>query len=52
MIHSDKYQPNIYPINGDTPPASIARAQAIDPTETLNRERVDEIGRTGVVGYL
>ena len=51
-IHSSYYMPNIYPIKGDTVKASISRAQAIDPTVTLNREKVEEIGRDGVVGYL
>ena len=51
MIHSSFYQPNIYPLYGDVEPAEIDRAQAIDPTITLNREKVEEIGRDGVVGY-
>jgi len=32
--------------------AEIDRAQAIDPTVSLNREKVEEIGRDGVVGWL
>lgn len=52
MIHSSYFKPNIFPINGDVAPASIARAQAIDPTISLNREKVEEIGRDGVVGWL
>lgn len=51
MIHSSYYQPRIFPLYGDVAPAEIDRAQAIDPTTTLNREKVEEIGRDGVVGY-
>jgi len=51
MIHSSYYQPRVFPLYGDVAPAEIDRAQAIDPTTTLNREKVEEIGRDGVVGY-
>ena len=52
MIHSSYYKPRIFPINGDVSDAEIDRAQTIDPTVTLNREKVEEIGRDGTVGYL
>ena len=52
MIHSSYYRPRIFPIKGDTADAEIDRAQAIDPTISLNREKVEEIGRDGIVGYL
>lgn len=52
MIHSSLYQPRIFPLYGDVAPAEIDRAQAIDPTTGLNRERIEEIGRDGVVGYV
>jgi len=52
MIHSSYYRPRILPINGDVDSAEIDRAQSIDPTATLNREKVEEIGRDGAVGYL
>lgn len=52
MIHSSYLRPHIFPLNGDVSPAEIDRAQTIDPTETLNRERVEEIGRKGAVGYI
>ena len=52
MIHSSKYQPRIFPITGTNDDAEIDRAQAIDPTISLNREKVEEIGRDGIVGYL
>jgi len=52
MIHSSYYRPRIFPILDDVADAEIDRAQAIDPTITLNREKVEEIGRDGAVGYL
>ena len=52
MIHSSYFKPRIFPIIGDSVPAEIDRAVAIDPTVSLNREKVEEIGRDGVVGYL
>ena len=52
MQHSSKYKPRMFPINGDTVPAEIDRAQAIDPTISLNREKVEEIGRALPVGWL
>ena len=52
MIHSSYYKPRVFPIKGDTVPPEIDRAQAIDPTVSLNREKIEELGRDGVVGYL
>ncbi len=52
MIHATKYEPRIYPINGIGDDAEVDRAQTIDPTVALNKEKVEEIGREGVVGYL
>ena len=52
MIHSSYYRPRIWSITGDVEGAEIDRAQSIDPTISLNRDKVEEIGRDGVVGYL
>lgn len=52
MIHSSYFKPRIFPHDGDCAPAEIDRAQAIDPTVSLNREKIEEIGRDGVVGYI
>ena len=52
MIHSSYYKPRIFPFNGNCAPAEIDRAQAIDPTISLNREKVEEIGNPNIVGYI
>ena len=52
MIHSSYYKPNIIPVLGTGSVAEIDRAQAIDPTVSLNRDKIEEIGRDGAVGYL
>lgn len=52
MINSSYYRPRIFPIKGTGDDAEIDRVQAIDPTVGLNREKVEEVGRDGVVGYL
>lgn len=52
MIHSSDYKPRIFSVLGDVAPAEIDRAQAIDPTVSLNREEAKEIGRKEIVGYI
>jgi len=52
LIHASYYQPRIFPIKGDVEPSEIDRAQSIDPTVSLNRVKVDEIGRVKPVGYI
>ena len=52
MIRFSEYKPRICPILGNVDSAEIDRAQTIDPTATLNRDKVEEIGRDGAVGYL
>lgn len=52
MIHSSYYKPRIFPYNGDVAPSEIDRAQSIDVSPTLNRSKIEEIGRDGVVGYV
>jgi len=52
MIHSSYYKPRIFPFGGDCVPAEIDRAQAIDPTVSLNREKIEEIGNPNIVGYI
>jgi len=52
MINYSYYKPRIFPIGGAGVSAEIDRAQSIDPTVTMNRDKVNEIGRDGTVGYV
>lgn len=52
MNSSSDFKPRLFPVLGAGSPAEIDRAQGIDPTITLNREKVTEIGRDGAVGYI
>lgn len=52
MVNFTAYKPRIVPVFGDVDSAEIDRAQSIDPTSTLNRTKVEEIGREGAVGYV
>lgn len=51
-VHSSFYRPRIYPYNGGAlGGAEIDRLQELSGTATLNREKINEIGRDGTVGY-
>lgn len=50
-VHSSYYEPRIYPINNDNTAAEIDRLQELSGTTTLNREKINEIGRDGTVGW-
>ena len=52
QVHSSYFKPMIFPYNGDIAPANIDRAQTIDPSAATNWEKVEEIGREGIVGHL
>ena len=52
MLHASKFQPEIIPINGSAAAQTISRAQAMDPTGTLNRQKINEIGRLETVGWV
>ncbi len=52
MNSSSNFKPRLFPVLGAGSPSEIDRAQGIDPTITLNREKVTEIGRDGAVGYI
>jgi len=43
ILYSD-YCPRIFPLNGDSDPSELDRVQGIDPTSTLNREKIKEVG--------
>jgi len=53
LIHSQSgCKPRIFPITGLGTPDQIDRAQSLDPKVSLNREKVEELGRELPVGYL
>jgi len=51
MIHAKYVKPRIFPWNNDRDPEQIDRSQDIGGDLTLNREKVYEIGRDGILGY-
>jgi hypothetical protein len=51
MIHSSSWQPKVFPHNGDISPTQIDRLQGFDAGSTLNREKIREIGRDGIVDW-
>ncbi len=51
MIHSSQYQPKLSPIYVDSPDIDLDRIQDLTSTLTMNRQKVDEIGRIGIVGW-
>ncbi len=52
MIQSSFLRPRVFPLNGDVSDAEIDRAQSLDPSIDLSREKIEEIGRDGVVGFV
>jgi len=51
MLHSSYVQPDIVPMNGTNTRQNIDRLQDLSATVTLNRSKVKEIGRDGIVGW-
>lgn len=51
MIHAKAVKPRIFPWNNDVAPAQIDRAQNLSGDITLNRDKLYEIGRDGILGY-
>jgi hypothetical protein len=51
MIHASHYAPRIYPLGGTGASAEIDRLQELSATSSLSRDKINEIGRSGVVGY-
>jgi len=52
MINYTDFDPKIIPVLGTGDWSNIDRAQSIDKTGTLNKIKVEEIGRDGVVEYV
>ena len=51
MIHSSKYKPRVYDITGVTVSSEMDRIQSMSASISLNREKVEELGREGQVCY-
>jgi len=51
MIHAKMCKPRAFPWSGDRDPEQIDRLQNITGDQTLNREKVYEIGRIGRLGF-
>ncbi len=51
MIHSSYLEPHIFPYNGTGAPVQIDRLQDLSGSPTLNREKINEIGRDGTVDW-
>jgi len=52
MINAKYYKPRVFPWNSIRPPEQIDRSQDIGGDLTLNREKVNEIGREKLVGWI
>ena len=51
MIISSKAKPRIFPYNGDISPSQMDRIQSMDFNPALNREKIREVGRVGIVDW-
>ncbi len=51
MIHSSYFRPKVFPYNGTGAPVEIDRLQELSGSTSLNRTKINEIGRDGIVGW-
>lgn len=51
MIYYSNYDPNIFPFNSSVGQQQLDRVQDISGSITLNREKIKEVGRDGLVGW-
>lgn len=51
MIHSSNYKPKILPVYGDLAETEIDRVQDLSSSTTLNRTKIQEVGRDGLVDW-
>ena len=51
MIHASDFKPRSYPYKGITDPVQIDRLQDMSASATLNRTKIEEIGRDGLVDW-
>jgi hypothetical protein len=50
-VHSSNVKPCVVPLSGDNTKTEIDRVQALDFDVATNREKIQELGRDGAVGY-
>ncbi|KKL77647.1 hypothetical protein LCGC14_2032810 [marine sediment metagenome] len=51
MIRTTNYKPRSYPRNGTSSPVQIDRLQDMSASVTLNRTKLEELGRNGLVDW-
>jgi len=51
LVHTSHFQPRIFPFKGTQDPTEIDRLQDMRADVTLNRTKIEEIGREGVVDW-
>lgn len=51
MIHSSQYKPRVFPLFSDVGDTEIDRVQELTSTATLNRSKIQEVGRVGLVDW-
>jgi hypothetical protein len=51
MIHAEMCKPRAFPWNNNRDPEQIDRLQTFNGDQTLNREKVYEVGRVGRLGF-
>ena len=49
MIHSSYYRPRVLPVLADLAPGELDRLQDLSASSTLNRTKIEEIGRDGLI---
>jgi len=51
LVHASDFKPRSYPYKGITDPVQIDRLQDMSASATLNRTKIEEIGRDGLVDW-
>lgn len=52
VVHTSRFCPKVFPYKGTAVPTEIDRAQELGSTPDLSRDKVNELGTVGVVGYI
>jgi len=51
MIHTSNYKPKVIPIFADLDPVEIDRVQELTAAISLNRDKIEEVGRVGILDW-